>query len=160
MNHDRMQQTELTDLLPEHYAGVDLNIDGYNLTPRQREIALLMATRSTTGLTAEAIGKHYGISRQMVWKETQAHGFKEFQQEVIMKLYGNLFTETVVGMHQMLQDPDTPKSLKVKLFGMVLQAHGKMEHKHTHEIKQPKTLQELEREIIEMEMELLDRPSS
>ncbi|MDQ1003557.1 hypothetical protein QFZ28_003957 [Neobacillus niacini] len=157
MNNDRMQQTELTDLIPEHYAGVDLNIDGYTLTPRQREIALLMATRSITGLTQQKIADHYGISSVMVWKETQAHGYKEFQQELIMKLYGNLFTETVVGMHQMLQDSTTPKALKVKLYGMVLQAHGKGGNGVVVNVDQTRkvTLEDLEREVIEMERELL-----
>ena len=150
------QKNELTKVeIPERFSTVKLDVDGFRLTLRDREIALLMTTRSTTKMTVDDIAEMYGVSRQMIYKLAKQEEFKKFQAYILEEIYSELFGKAVQELHDIL-DNSKSHSVKLKAVQLVFQSTGRLKQEHEIEVKQPKDLNQLEREVLEMERELLE----
>ncbi|MFX3624018.1 MAG: hypothetical protein ACE3JP_08255 [Ectobacillus sp.] len=147
----------------DRFSTVKLDHDGFKLTLKEREIALAMLIRSQTGETVEQIGERFGMTRDGVYQIIKRNpDFKRFQAHILEEMFGALFGEAVLVLQEALS-PKYPMSQRLKAVGYVLQSQGRLKNEHTLEVKQPKTLEELEaeqkereRQILELEKELLD----
>lgn len=149
----------------EKFSTVKLDYDGFRLTLKERDIALLMATRSTTKMTVQDIADSYGVTRDRIYKLARQDDFKRFQQHLLEEVFDELFGKAVQSLHDIM-DNSKSDALKLKAIQMILSANGKFKHEHSITVEPPKkpmTLEELEvdrhrriLEIEELEKELLD----
>ncbi|MDR7076192.1 putative DNA-binding protein YlxM (UPF0122 family) [Neobacillus niacini] len=156
MNNELMKTSNLPAEF-EQYSSVKIeDNDGLKLSMRQREIAFLVAIKSTTKMSMQDIADRYQISREMVYRETRTPDFQKYLKKITEDIYGEMFTLATLAMKDILENGSNAH--KIKVIGYVLQAEGKLKNDHTLEIKQhQQTLTDLEKEVevLEMELELL-----
>lgn len=146
--------------LPDRFEGVNLDIEGFKLSMRDREIAFAVLMRSYTGETMQEIADRFGMGRENLYRIINKPEVSTFQAQITEQVFSGLYQKAVFVLSDTLEN--APTALKLKAVQLVLQASGKLKENHVHEIKpvKGKTLQELEEEmeVLQMEVELLDNP--
>jgi predicted transcriptional regulator len=145
--------------LPERFTTVKLDVDGFRLSPKERELALAMLVRSYTGETVEKIAERFDITRDGVYAIIKKNDdFKRFQAHIYDQLFEELFGKAVLVLHEILDTTKSPAT-QLKTVELILKASGRLtqETRVTVEANQQQieTQAERERRIIELEKELL-----
>lgn len=144
--------------LPENLPAIDLEgAKGFpDLSLRDRQIGLMLATRSIHKKTMKEIAEDFGINRQRLYKIADRKDTKLFVKHIEERMFEELFGLAVIELKDIMEH-EKSRSVKLKAVSLIMQASGRMKQEHIHELKQPmKSLDELEREVIELEEDVLD----
>jgi DNA-binding Lrp family transcriptional regulator len=139
--------------LPE----VNIQTDAFKLSERDKQIALALVMKSFTGESVEQVAQRFDLTRDGVHKmiRRQEKEFKRFQAYIHEQLFAGLYEKTLVVLHDALDN--APMSQKIKVAKMVLLSQGKINQSHhVVEVKQTTDLDQLEKEVADLEQDLLD----
>lgn len=127
------------------------------LTASQREVAKILATNDIHKMTLAQIAEQVGVSERTLYRWKQDPVFIRFQNEVAEIAMEEALAEAYAKLRSLLREGKTEKT-QLEAIKLVLQTQGKLKDKqeHTHEIKQQTSLQDLEKEILDMEKDLLE----
>lgn len=138
------------------FSSIKLDVDGFKLSLKERELALAMVVRCYTKETVQEIADRLGYSREALYKVIQRNeDFDRFQAYLYEQLFSDLYGKAVVVLHDII-DNSHSSSQKLKAVQLILQAHGKFKNEHnvTVEPKRDLTLEELEQEMKEREAKI------
>jgi AcrR family transcriptional regulator len=127
------------------------------LTLSQRRCAEILATNDIHKMTIAQIANEIGVDPRTIYRWKKDPEFIAYQNSIAEQAMEDFLAETYATLKQLLREGRSEKT-KLEAIKLVLQNRGKLVDKqeHVHEVKQTKTLEELEREVIEMENELLE----
>jgi AcrR family transcriptional regulator len=127
------------------------------LTGSQRHAAELFATIDVHKKTNAEIAEECGVSERTVYRWKQDPEFIAFQNAIAEHYMEDVISEAYARLKTLLRDGKSEKT-QLEALKLILQNRGKLKesHEHKHEVKQAKSLDELEAEVFEMEQELLD----
>ncbi|WHZ05856.1 phBC6A51 family helix-turn-helix protein [Neobacillus sp. YX16] len=128
-----------------------------SLTDTQKRVAETFATNDIQKKTIAQIAEEYGVTERTIYRWKKDPEFIAYQNSVAERAMEDFLTEAYSKLKQLLREGKSEKT-QLEAIKLVLQNRGKLKdsHEHTHEIKQQQTLQDLEREVIDMENELLN----
>jgi AcrR family transcriptional regulator len=127
------------------------------LTLSQRRCAEILATNDIHKMTIAQIANEIGVDPRTIYRWKKDPEFIAYQNSIAEQAMEDFLAETYATLKQLLREGRSEKT-KLEAIKLVLQNRGKLVDKqeHVHEVKQTKTLEELEAEVIEMENELLE----
>jgi predicted transcriptional regulator len=154
---NEQQLPELPESM-EQFSTITLEDEnGFRLSFKERQVALVMLVRSETGMTVQQIADYFGVTRQQIYKIVRKPEVKRYQQHLNEQIFDDLFGDAVKTLKDILKGNVSP-SLKLKAVDLVFKGKGLYKQEMTHKIEQsnqPKSLDDLEREVIDLEGELL-----
>ncbi|UKL30063.1 TetR family transcriptional regulator [Bacillus phage PK2] len=129
------------------------------LTLNQRRCAEILATNDLHNMTVKEIADEIGVDPRTIYRWKKDPEFVAYQNSIAEQAMEDFLTETYNKLKQLLREGKSEKT-QLEAIKLVLQNRGKLKdsHEHTHTVKETKSLDELEREVIEMENELLNEP--
>ncbi|MFX3623095.1 MAG: phBC6A51 family helix-turn-helix protein [Ectobacillus sp.] len=127
------------------------------LTLSQRRCAEILATNDIHKMTITQMADEIGVDPRTIYRWKKDPEFIAYQNSVAEQAMEDFLAETYTTLKQLLREGRSEKT-KLEAIKLVLQNRGKLVEKQEHsvEVKQQQTLEELEREVIEMENELLE----
>lgn len=127
------------------------------LTLSQRECAKIFATNDVHKMTIEQIADHIGVTTRTLYRWKQDRTFIQYQNEIAETAMEDVLTEAYAKLKTLLREGKSEKT-QLEALKLILQNRGKLVDKteHTHGMKETKSLEDMEKEILEMEHELLD----
>lgn len=128
-----------------------------SLTDSQRRCAEIFATNDFTKKTIVQIAEEIGVSERTIYRWKQDPDFIAYQNHIAERAMDDFIVETYAQLRRLLREGKSEKT-QLEAIKLVLQNRGKLKdaHEHTHEIKQGNTLEDLEKEVFEMERDLLE----
>jgi AcrR family transcriptional regulator len=127
------------------------------LTASQRQCAEIFATNDIHKMTIEQIADEIGVTSRTIYRWKQDRDFIEYQNSIADTAMEDFLNEAYTKLKQLLREGKSEKT-QLEALKLVLQNRGKLKdsHEHTHTVKEQKSLDELEREVLDMENELLE----
>jgi AcrR family transcriptional regulator len=127
------------------------------LTLSQRRCAEILATNDLHKMTIQEIADEIGVNPRTIYRWKQDPEFIAYQNSIAERAMEDFLTEAYTKLKQLLREGRSEKT-QLEAIKLVLQNRGKLVDKQEHsvEVKQTQTLEDLEREVIDMENELLD----
>ena len=127
------------------------------LTLSQRRAAEYFATNDLHNMTVQQIADEVGVDKRTVYRWKKDPAFIAYQNEVADQAMEDFLTEAYTTLKHLLREGKSEKT-QLEAIKLVLQNRGKLkqEHEHKLEVKQTQSLEDLEREVIEMEKDLLE----
>jgi len=127
------------------------------LTLSQRRVAEILATNDIHKMTIAEIAEEVGVNPRTIYRWKQDPEFIAYQNSIAEQAMEDFLTETYTQLKKLLREGKSEKT-QLEAIKLVLQNRGKLKdsHEHTVEVKQTQTLEDLEREVIDMETELLE----
>ncbi|MGG3561667.1 phBC6A51 family helix-turn-helix protein [Neobacillus rhizosphaerae] len=127
------------------------------LTLSQRRCAEILATNDIHKMTIAQIASEIGVDPRTIYRWKKDPEFIAYQNSIAEQAMEDFLSEAYNMLKQLLREGRSEKT-KLEAIKLVLQNRGKLTEKqeHVHEIKQQQTLEDLEREVIDMENELLE----
>lgn len=99
------------------------------ISPNQNRALCLLAA----GYSAEEIAKSLGVSRRTIDNWKKLPNFKKLLREAIIKTYDSAIAELVCGsreaaieLKQIINDPETPRAVKVRAISVLLATAAKV----------------------------------
>lgn len=128
-----------------------------SLTETQRRCAEIFATNDIHRMTIAEIAEELGVHERTLYRWKKDPEFIAYQNAIAERAMEDFLAETYTTLKQLLREGKSEKT-KLEAIKLVLQNRGKLKdsHEHTVELKQTTTLEDLEREVIDMETELLE----
>jgi AcrR family transcriptional regulator len=127
------------------------------LTGSQRLAAELFATVDIHKKTIKEIADEVGVNERTLYRWKKDREFIAYQNSIAETAMEDVLSEAYAKLKTLLREGKSEKT-QLEALKLILQNRGKLVDKqeHTHEVKQTKTLEELEREVIDMENDLLE----
>jgi AcrR family transcriptional regulator len=127
------------------------------LTASQRQCAEILATNDIHGMTLQEIADEVGVSLRTIYRWKNDREFIAYQNSIADTAMEDFLTEAYTKLKHLLREGKSEKT-QLEALKLVLQNRGKLKdsHEHTHTMKEQKSLDELEREVLDMENELLE----
>jgi AcrR family transcriptional regulator len=127
------------------------------LTLNQRRCAEILATNDLHNMTVAQIADEIGVDPRTIYRWKKDPEFVAYQNAIAEQAMEDFLAETYSKLKQLLREGKSEKT-QLEAIKLVLQNRGKLKdsHEHTHTVKETKSLDELEREVIDMENELLE----
>lgn len=129
------------------------------LTLSQRRVAEILATNDLHNMTIAQIADEVGVTERTVYRWKQDPSFIAYQNAIADQAMEDFLNEAYLKLKQLLREGKSEKT-QLEAIKLVLQNRGKLKdtHEHNVQVKETKSLDELEREVIDMENELLNEP--
>lgn len=130
---------------------------GNQLTDSQRRAAEILATNDIHKMTTAEIAEEVGVSVRTIYRWKQDPYFVRYKNEIAEQAMEDFLSEAYDQLKRLLREGKSEKT-QLEAIKLVLQNRGRLKdaHEHTVEVKQTQTLEDLEREVIDMETELLE----
>lgn len=127
------------------------------LTKSQRDCAEILATNDIHKKTIAQIADELGVNERTIYRWKKDPDFIAYQNAISERAMEDFLTEAYTHLKKLLREGRSERT-KLEAIKLVLQNRGKLndKHEHVHEVKQARSLDELEREVIELEQDLLD----
>ena len=127
------------------------------LTLSQRRAAEYFATNDLHNMTVQQIADEVGVDKRTVYRWKKDPAFVAYQNEVADQAMEDFVTEAYNKLKQLLREGKSEKT-QLEAIKVVLQARGKLKQEQVHqiEVKQTQSLDDLEKEVLEMEKDLLE----
>ena len=108
-------------------------------------------------MTIVEIADDIGVDPRTIYRWKKDPIFVAYQNQIAEQAMEDFLSEAYNKLKQLLREGKSEKT-QLEAIKLVLQTRGKLKDKHEHsvEVKQTQSLDELEREVLEMENELLE----
>jgi transposase-like protein len=127
------------------------------LTKTQRDTAEILATNDIHKKTIQEIADDMGVNPRTIYRWKKDPVFIAYQNSIAERAMEDFLTEAYTVLKKLLREGRSERT-QLEALKLILQNRGKLDnkHEHVHEVKQTKSLDELEREVVELEQDLLD----
>lgn len=134
-----------------------------NISEKQAIVAELLATQDLHKMTYQEIAEKVGVHERTIYRWKQKKEFIDYQIEIADELMREFYVESMALLRSTLRNTRNEKTI-LKGIELVMKQQGKLKDttEHNVNIKQVQSIDELEREIIELEAEFeeLDEPNN
>lgn len=127
------------------------------LTLSQRRAAEILANNDLHGMSLQEIADEVGVTTRTIYRWKSDPAFIEYQNSVADQVMEDFLTEAYTKLRHLLRSGKSEKT-QLEALKLVLQNRGKLKESHEHNVsvRQEETLDDLRKEIIDMEYEVLD----
>lgn len=127
-----------------------------NLTEKQRKFAVLWASRAWHGMSMTEMCKLAGFSLTAGYIAKKKPEFHSYVEDILDRQNRDFMSQVYKELQNIIKNSRSEKN-KLDAIKIWLQMNDKLTHKHEIEVSQkpePPKLEELEREVLELEREL------
>ena len=127
----------------------------YQLTASQAQCAEILVF-NVEKKSIEEIAEELGVSSRTIYRWKKEPNFIDFKNEIAEQAMEEVVSDAYLKLQRLMAEGKSEK-IQLEAIKLILQNRGrlKQDHEHTVEVKHTKSLDELEKEVLEMERDLL-----